>query len=91
MLALLGLSATLTGCCASPVIVVVVIVVRLQDALPQLFLPSVDIRVQLVAVLANRELRIVINGDVDAARAHRLVFRVVELGYVGVLKGLLRR
>ena len=62
-----------------------------KDALSELLLPPVDIRVQLVAVLTNRELLIVVDGDVDAASAHRLVLRVVELGNVGVAKGLVCR
>ena len=82
------------GGCPTPtrrLVVVVVVVVGGQDTLSELLLPSVDVRVQLVAVLANRELLIVVDGDVDAARAHWLILRVVELGDVGVAQGLICR
>jgi len=74
------------GSSAAPawrLVVVVIVVVGCKDALSELLLPPVDIRVQLVAVLTNRELLIVVDGDVDAASAHWLVLRVVELGDVG--------
>jgi len=64
-------------------------VVGLEDALSEFLLPPVDIVVEFVAVLSDREFLVVINGNVDAARTNRLVFRVVELGNVGVSQGLL--
>ena len=56
----------------------------MQDALSQLLLSPVDVRVELVAVLANRELLIVVDWNVDAAGADGLVFGIVELGDVRV-------
>ena len=61
---------------------------RLQDALPQFLLPPVDVGVKLVAVLADRKLLVVVDRDVNAARTHRLILRIVELGDVGMTKGL---
>lgn len=84
----LCLTATLAGS-SSLIIVVVVVVVGLEDALSEFLLPPVDIVVEFVAVLSDREFLVVINGNVDAARTNRLVFRVVELGNVGVSQGLL--
>ena len=51
----------------------------LEDSLPQLLLATVNVCVQLVSVLADREFLIVINRDVDAARTYGLILRVVEL------------
>lgn len=65
--------------------------VRLQDAATQLLLPPVDIRVEFVSVLSDRELLVVVDRDVDSARAHRLVVLVVELLHVVVPQGLLCR
>jgi hypothetical protein len=72
-------------------IVVVVVVVALEDLLAQFLLTLVDIRVEFVAVLADREFLVVVNRDHDLARANGLVVRVVELGHVGVAKSLVRR
>jgi hypothetical protein len=63
-------------------------VVGLQDLLAQLLLPLVDVGVQLVAVLADRELLVVVDWDVDSTGAVRLVVRVVELGHVGMSQSL---
>ena len=65
--------------------------VGLEDSLPQLLLATVDVCVQLVSVLADREFLIVINRDVNAARTHGLILRVVELRYVRMSKGLFCR
>ena len=46
--------------------------------------------IQLVAVLADRELLVVVDRDVDLLPAHRFVLWVVELRYVWVAEGLLR-
>ena len=83
-LARLSLAAT-----ASVVVLVVIVMVGLQNALPQLLLSSVDVCVQLVSVLADRELLVVVDGNVDATRANRFVLRVVELCYIGVSEGLI--
>ena len=88
---LLRAAATTLRSRTTPVIVVVVVVVGLKDALPQFLLPPVDIRVQLVAVFANRELLVVVDGNVDTASAHRLVLRVMELSHVGVSQSLFCR
>ena len=90
MLALLGLGASTTLASAS-VVVVVIVVVGLQNLASQLLLASVDIGVEFVAVLPDRELLVVVDGDVDATRAHGLVVDVVELGHVVVPQGLLCR
>ena len=55
-----------------------------EDALSELLLSAVDVSVQLVAILANRELLVVIDWNVDATRAHWLVLWVVELGHIWV-------
>lgn len=76
--------------CTTPVVVVIV-VVTLKNFLAELLLSLVDVRVQLVAVLPDRELLVVVNWNVNLARADRLVIRVVELGNVGVAEGLVSR
>ena len=91
MLALLGLRAPTTLGCRATLVIVVVVVMGLQDALSQLLLPPVDIRVQLVSVLANRKLLVVVDWDVNTACAYGLILRVVELGHIGVSQGLLGR
>ena len=65
--------------------------VGLKDSLPQLLLATVDVCVQLVSVLADRELLIVINRDVDAARTHGLIFRIMELRDIWVSQSLICR
>jgi hypothetical protein len=80
----LGLATTAT--CTT---VVVVIVMALQNLLAEFLLALVDIRVELVAVLTDRELLVIINWNLDLARANWLVVGVVELGHVGVSQGLL--
>lgn len=69
-------------------VVVVVVVVGLQDLFPQFLFALVDIGVQAVAVLPDRELLVVVDRDVDAPSAHWLVLRVVELSHVRVPQGL---
>jgi hypothetical protein len=59
-------------------------VVRLHDLLAQLFLSLVDISVEFVPVLSNRELLVVINRDVDFPVTDWLIIWVVELSNVGV-------
>jgi len=66
------------------IVVVIVVVVTREDALPQLLLPAMDIGVQLVAVLTDRKLLVIVNGDVDAARAYGLILRVMELSNIRV-------
>lgn len=48
-----------------------------------------DIRVKLISVFSNRELLVIVNGDVDLTRADGFIFGVVELSDVWVLEGLL--
>jgi hypothetical protein len=62
---------------------------RLEDLFPQLLLALVNICVKLVAVLADRELLIVVNGNVDLLAADWLVLGIMELRDVGVAQGLL--
>ena len=84
----------LSGCAASLAIrggVVVVVLMRLQYALAKLFFASMDVRVQLVTILANRKLLVVIDGYVDSARADGFILSVVELSDVRVSEGLLGR
>ena len=89
MAALLLLRIATTTLSSRFVVVVVVVVVGLQDFLAQLFLSLVDICVEFVSVLSDREFLIVVNWDVDLSSADRLILRVVELGYIGVSQGLL--
>ena len=72
-------------------IVVVVVLVRLQSLFAQFLLALVDVAVQLVPVLSNRELLIVVNRNHNLTRAHWLIISVVELGNVGVSESLLGR
>ena len=65
--------------------------VGLEDSLPQLLLATVDVCVQLVSVLADRELLIVIDRDVDAARTHGLILRIMELRDIWVSQSLFCR
>ena len=58
--------------------------VRLHDLLAQLFLSLMDISVEFVPVLSNRELLVVINRDVDFPITDWLIIWVVELSNVGV-------
>ena len=62
---------------------------RLQDALSELLLSSVDVCVQFVTVLPDRELLVVVDGDIDASSAHWLVLRIVELGHIRVSQSLI--
>ncbi len=87
LLALLSLRAGALGCTAA-VVVVVIIVVRLQDALPKFLFSAVDICIQFVAVLPDRELLVVVDRDVDAPIANGLILGIVELSYVGVFQSL---
>lgn len=48
-----------------------------------------DISIQLVSVLSNRELLVVIDGDVDLLSADGLILLVMELSNIGVFQGLL--
>lgn len=65
-------------------LILIVVVVALQQFLPEHLLPVVDILVQLVAVLADRELLVVIDRDSNAPLAVGLVVRRVELRDVRV-------
>lgn len=62
----------------------------IRTLLAQFLLPLVDVRVQLVPVLPDRELLVVVDGDLDFLRAVGLVVRVVELGHVLVFQRLFR-
>lgn len=62
-----------------------------QDLPSELLFALVDIRVELVSVLANRKLLIIVDRDVDLLRAHRLLVGVVELGHIRVFQSLLCR
>ena len=67
------------------------LVVRLmlsQNLLPHLLLALVDIRIELVTVLLDRELLIIIDRNEDFLGAYWLLFGVVELGHIRMLQGL---
>ena len=70
-------------------VVVVVIVVGLEDLLAELLLPLVDICIELVAILSDRELLVIIDGNADLLRAYGLVLGVVKLTDIGMAQGLL--
>ena len=72
-------------------VVIIVVVVRLKYLLSEFLLALVDISIELVTVFANRELLVVVNGNVNFLAANRLILRVVELRNIGVSQGLFRR
>lgn len=86
---MLLLRAATTTLSSRFVVVVVVVVVGLQNLLAQLLLSLVDICVEFVTVLSDREFLIVVNWNVDLSSTIRLIFRVVELSYIGVSQSLL--
>ena len=86
--ALLLLGTATTACSRRLVVVVVVVVVGLQDLLAQLLLSFVDVRVQFVSVLSDRELLVVIDWNVNLPSADWLILRVVELGHIWVAQSL---
>ena len=65
--------------------------VRLKNLLSEFLLAFMDISIELVTVFANRELLVVVNGNVNFLAANRLILRVVELRNIGVSQGLFRR
>jgi hypothetical protein len=77
------------GRASSPSHLLVVGLVLRKDFLPHLLLPLVDVRVQLVSVLSNREFLVVVNWDEDFLRANWLLVGVVELSYIWMLESLL--
>lgn len=83
----MSLRAGALGCTAT-VVVVVIIVVRLQNALPKFLLSAVDICIKFVSVLPDRELLVVVDRDIDAPLASRLILGIVELSYIGVFQSL---
>lgn len=70
-----------------PHLLVVRLVLR-QNLLPHLLLALVDIRIELVAILLDRELLIIIDRNEDLLGAYGLLLRVVELGHIWMLQGL---
>ena len=87
LLALLGLSAS-TGAAATCAAVVVVVVVRRKDFASKFLLSSVDVRVEAIAVFADRELLVIVNWDLNPAGAHGLVLGVVELSNIRMAQHL---
>lgn len=71
-------------CRSSLVLIVVVVVVRSEDLLSKFLLALVDVCIQFVAVLPDRELLVVVDGDVNLAGTNWLVVGVMELGHVGM-------
>lgn len=59
-----------------------------EDLFSEFLFAFVDVLVQLVSVLSDRELLVVINWDVDLLGANWLFVWVVELGNVRVLQSL---
>ena len=60
-----------------------------QNLLPHLLLALVDIRIELVAVLLDRELLIIIDWNKDFLGAYWFLFGIVELGHIWMLQSLL--
>ena len=48
-----------------------------------------DISIELVSVLTNRELLIVIDGNVDLLSADRFIIGIVELAHIWMSEGLI--
>ena len=74
---------------SSLVLVLLLVMVRLHDLLAQFLFPLVNVSVELVSILSDREFLVVIDWDVDLPVAHGLVVRVVELSNIGVSQRLL--
>ena len=60
-----------------------------QNLLTHLLLALVDVRVKFVAILFDRELLIIVNGNEDLLRAYWFFLWVMELCYIWMLQGLL--
>lgn len=88
LLVMRGLALRCLGLTAVAHLLVVGLVLG-QDLPSKFLFALVDIRVELVPVLANGKLLIIVDWNVDLLRAHWLLVGVVELGHVGVLQGLL--
>jgi hypothetical protein len=56
----------------------------LQYLLSKFLLSFVDISIELVSILSNREFLVVINWDVYLLVAHRFIFWVVKLRHIWV-------
>jgi len=56
-----------------------------QYLLPHFFLSFVDVGIEFVTVLFNRELLVIVDRNEDFFRADRLLFRVMELGHIRML------
>ena len=69
----------------------VVSLVLCQDLFPHFLLSLVDVRIELVPVLSDRELLVIVNWDKDFLSADWFFVWVVELGHVRVLQCLLSR
>ncbi len=62
-----------------------VVLLLVLELLVELLLAADDVSVEFFTVLADGELLIVIERNVDLLLAHRLVIRVVELRHVRML------
>ena len=69
-------------------LLLLVLLLLSQSLLAQLLFTLVNVAVELVSVLSNRELLVVVDWNVDLPLAIRLVLWVVELGHILVFKGL---
>ena len=72
----------------SSIVVVVVVVMGLDDLLAQFLLSLVNICVKFVSVLADRELLVVVDRNINLSCTHRFVFRIMELRNIGVSQSL---
>ena len=70
-------------------VVVVIVVMGLEYFFPELLLSPVNVCIQLISIVPNRELLIIIDWDVDLHCANRFVVRVVKLSNVWMLQCLL--
>lgn len=71
-----------------PAHLLIISLVLSQDFLSHLLSALVNIRIELVAVLFDREFLIVIDGNVNLFSANWFFFRVVELSHIRMLQSL---
>lgn len=69
---------------------VVIVVVALEQFLAEFLLALVNILIESITVLTDRELLVIVNRNMNLLLADRLVLRAVELSDVGVSESLFR-
>jgi hypothetical protein len=62
--------------------VLLVVLMRLQDFLAELFLAFVNVTVQFVAIFSNRKFLIVVDRDVNLSGTNGFIVRIVKLRYI---------